>query len=234
MRILGVIPARGGSKGIPKKNIAELAGRPLISYTLSAAFGARSLDRVVVSTDDTNIALISRTQGAEVLMRPEALADDVSTTQSVLLHVVERLGAFGYRPDAVMTLQPTSPLRSSRHIDEASEMFIADPLADSLVSCIYVPHNHHPYSVMRKSKEGYLEAFLNAPQPTRRQDKETVFARNGAAIYITRTENLKDYIFGGRLVPYIMSSEESIDIDTQADLIKAEQFLRAGLGKNTT
>ena len=225
MKVIAVVPARGGSRGIPHKNIAPLAGQPLIAYTLAAAKAAQSLDRVVVSTDDADIAEVCRSLGAEVLMRPSELADDRATTHAVLLHVVEALAADGYHPDAVMTLQPTSPLRTARHIDEAAAMFAANPEADSLVSCVPVPHVYHPFSAMRLKKDGCLEPFVDAPQPTRRQDKEPAYARNGAAVYITRTERLADYIFGGRLIPYLMSAEDSIDIDCPDDLVVAERQL---------
>jgi CMP-N,N'-diacetyllegionaminic acid synthase len=226
MKILAVIPARGGSKGINRKNIVLLAGRPLISYTLSCAQSARSLDRVVVSTDDLEIANVCQYFGTEVIMRPASLADDRSTTHSVLLHVVEKYEREGYLPDAVMTLQPTSPLRTAKHIDDAAELFKADPLADSLVSCVEVPHIYNPYSVMRMNSDGYMEPFLRTPQPTRRQDKEVVFARNGAAIYITRRNKLSDFVFGGRLIPYMMDKKDSVDIDSVEDLIEAEQRIQ--------
>lgn len=223
--MLAVIPARGGSKGIPRKNIALLRGRPLIAYTIDASRAATSLERIVVSTDDAEIAAVSRSLGAEVVMRPAELASDESGTLSVLQHVVAELAGAGYRPDAVMTLQPTSPLRTSVHIDEAARAFANDPLADSLVSCIEVPHVFHPRSVMRRTAEGYLVPFLDLPQPGRRQDKEPVFARNGAAIYITRTERLGTFIFGGRLIPYMMPEAASTDIDCPADLAAVERLL---------
>ena len=225
MKILAVIPARGGSKGILRKNIAPLRGRPLIAYTIDAARAATSLERIVVSTDDVEIAAVSRSLGAEVVMRPAELARDETGTLSVLQHVVAEFAATGYRPDAVMTLQPTSPLRTSTHIDEAARAFANNPLADSLVSCVEVPHIFHPHSVMRRTAEGYLVPFLDLPQPVRRQDKEPVFARNGAAIYITSTERLGEFIFGGRLIPYMMPEAASIDIDIPADLAAAERLL---------
>ncbi|SBT09372.1 CMP-N-acetylneuraminic acid synthetase [Candidatus Propionivibrio aalborgensis] len=226
MRILAVIPARGGSKGIPRKNICPLAGRPLIAYSILAAHAAKCLDRTVVSSDDDEILAVSRALGAEVLMRPAALADDQADTREVLLHVVREMAKTSYVPDAVMTLQPTSPLRTAAHIDDAIALFEADATADSLVSCIPVPHIFNPYSVMRKTPEGYLESFLDASQPTRRQDKEPAYARNGAAIYITRTGRLPEFIYGGRIIPYLMDEESSIDIDTPADLAAAERRLR--------
>ena len=160
-------------------------------------------------------------------MRPASLAQDDTPTRDVLAHVVGELAAEGYAPDAVLTLQPTSPLRQSRHIDEAVALFTADPNADSLVSCIEVPHIFHPLSVMKKADDGYLKPYIDRPQPYRRQDKETVLARNGAAIYITRTARLADYVFGGRLLPYVMDAESSIDIDSADDLAVAERLLRA-------
>ncbi|RDV03141.1 cytidylyltransferase domain-containing protein [Undibacter mobilis] len=227
MRLLAIIPARGGSKGVPRKNIRPLAGRPLIAYSIDAARGARSVDRVVVSTDDAEIAEISRALGADVRMRPAVLAEDKTPTRDVLEHVVNELAAEGYRPDAVLTLQPTSPLRLSRHIDEAAAQFAADPQADSLVSCIDVPHVFHPRSVMRRDENDYMTPFLDAVQPTRRQDKEPVFARNGAAIYITRTDKLRDYVFGGKLLGFMMDAEASIDIDTLDDFDAAERILQS-------
>jgi CMP-N-acetylneuraminic acid synthetase len=231
MRFLAIIPARGGSKGIPGKNLKMVAGRSLIAWTIAAARGAGALDRVVVSTDDEAIAAVARAEGVEVVARPPELARDDTPTLPVLRHVVDRLAAEGYRPEAVMTLQPTSPLRTSRHIDEAAALFVSDPGADSLVSCVPVPHIFHPRSVMRLGTDGYLAPFLQGEQPTRRQDKESTLARNGAAIYITRTERLGDYVFGGRLLPYLMDAADSLDIDTPDDLVAADSALRARLAQ---
>jgi CMP-N,N'-diacetyllegionaminic acid synthase len=227
VRLIAIIPARGGSKGIARKNIRPLCGRPLIAYSIDAARQSRAIDRTVVSTDDAEIAEISRGLGAEVRIRPAALAADDTPTRAVLEHVVAELAVEASVYDAVVTLQPTSPLRTFRHIDEAAAMFAADPRADSLVSCIDVPHVFHPLSVMRRNQEGYLEPYFPAPQPYRRQDKPPAFARNGAAIYITRTSRLAEYVFGGRLVPYPMDAESSVDIDTLDDLRVAERILRS-------
>jgi len=225
VRILAVVPARGGSKGIPRKNLVYLAGKPLLAYTLEAAKLAHRLDRLVVSTDDHEIAKFSQRYGVETILRPSILADDYASTQSVLLHVIDKLCEQGYRPDAVMTLQPTSPLRTTAHINEAINLFLADPEADSLVSCIEVPHQYAPMSLMRKTSRGYLEPLWKGLPASRRQDKELLFARNGAAIYITKTERLPEYIYGGRLLPYQMKRSESIDIDSPDDLIEVERYL---------
>lgn len=222
MKILAVIPARGGSKGIHKKNITLLAGKPLIVYTLLAAKKSKSLDRVIVSTDDDEIIDICKKFNVEFLRRPNNLSGDLSMTKDVLLHVVNQLSLIGYIPDAVMTLQPTSPLRTEKHIDESILLFSQDSSADSLVSCVTVPHIYHPCSVMKKNIDGYLEGFTDSSQISRRQDKSEVYARNGAAIYITRTEKLTQFIYGGRLVPYMMDSKFSVDIDNLSDLAEAE------------
>jgi CMP-N,N'-diacetyllegionaminic acid synthase len=226
VRLIAVIPARGGSKGIPRKNIRQLCGRPLIAYSIEAARQSRAVDRTVVSTDDGEIAEVSRNLGAEVRMRPAALSQDDTPTRAVLEHVIAELAAERCVADAVLTLQPTSPLRTAQHIDEAAALFAADEDADSLVSCVDVPHIFHPLSVMRRTPEGYLEPFFPMPQPHRRQDKQLVFARNGAAIYITRIARISEYVFGGRLIPYLMDAESSIDIDTLEDLRVAEQLLQ--------
>jgi len=156
-------------------------------------------------------------------MRPAHLSQDKSSTHSVLLHVVEELSKTQYNPKVIMTLQPTSPFRTEKHIDEAAALFYSDPSADSLVSCVQLPHQFHPRSVMVQNLNGYLEPFFKGSQPTRRQDKNTIYARNGAAIYITRAASLSSYIFGGRCLPYIMDMNDSIDIDQLSDLLEAEQ-----------
>lgn len=227
MRLLAVIPARGGSKGLPRKNIRKLAGLPLIVYSIRAGQAASSVDRLVVSTEDAEIAAVARDNGAEVIERPAELARDDTPTRPVIQHAVDTLARDGYTPDAVLTLQPTSPLRTARHIDEAAALFAADSSADSLVSCVRVPHIFHPHSVMRLSKDNALEPYLDGPAITRRQDKGTVYARNGAAIYITRADRIKDFVFGGRLLPYEMPFEDSIDIDDEDDWRRAEARLNA-------
>ena len=225
MRFLSIIPARGGSKAVPKKNVRILAGKPLIAHTIITSLAAPGIDRTIVSTEDSEIAEISRYFGAEVIDRPPELAGDTAPTRPVLEHVVQTLAQQDYVPDAIVTLQPTSPLRRIEHIEEALTLFRADPRADSLVSSVTVPHIYHPCSVMRLREDGYMAPFLNTPQPTRRQEKEPVFARNGAAIYITRASKLQSFIFGGRLIGYLMDSKASLDIDSEEDFALAVRYL---------
>jgi CMP-N-acetylneuraminic acid synthetase len=222
MRFLGVIPARGGSKGVPGKNIRMLAGKPLIAWTIEAARQSGAIHRLVVSTEDEQIAAVARDFGTEVRIRPAALAADDTPTRPVLEHVVKELEGEGASFDAVVTLQPTSPLRRPRHVNEACALFATDPGADSLVSCIAVPHIFNPVSVMKKNAQGYLENFLGGDTITRRQDKPQALARNGAAVYVTRRSRIGEYVFGGKLLCYLMDEKYSLDIDTLDDFAAAE------------
>lgn len=209
MKILGIIPARGGSKGIPKKNIKLLNGKPLITYTIEAALSSK-LDRVIVSTDCEEIASISKEYGAKVMMRPSHLAEDNTPTLPALQDIVEKLNE---KYDAIMTLQSTSPLRTIEDINNSIKLFKSDKDADSLVSVVEVPHSFIPEKLM--SYDGkYLTGSIEAK---RRQDVSTMYARNGAAIYITKTEKLSEYIFGGKILPYFMSKVNSFDIDDMED-----------------
>lgn len=216
--IIGVIPARSGSKGIPKKNIRLLKGKPLIAYTIEAALLSR-LDRVIVSTDCKEIADISKTYGAEVFIRPSNLALDTTPTLPVIKDLVEKLDK---NYEAVMTLQPTSPLRTWQHINAAIDMFIKDKEADSLVSVVEVPHNFMPEKLMTFNGK-YLSGTTAIK---RRQEIQAIYARNGAAIYITRTKKLNDYIFGGKILPFFMDKLSSFDLDDEEDWSIIEKLFR--------
>lgn len=216
MKILGIIPARGGSKGIPKKNIKRLHGEPLISYSIKTALASK-LDRVIVSTDCKEIATISRDYGSEVIMRPPSLSADKTSTLPVIQDVVAKLDE---KFDAVMTLQPTSPFRSINDINKCIEIFCSDKEADSLVSIVEVPHNFMPEKLMTLNGK-YL---TGNNQILQRQDISTKYARNGSAIIITKTEKLSEFIFGGNTLPYVMSKLTSIDIDDMDDWEMAEKL----------
>ena len=214
MKILGIIPARGGSKGITKKNIKLLNGKHLIAYTIEAAL-ASNLERVIVSTECSEIANISLSYGAEIIMRPMHLAEDESPTLPVLQDVVSKLNE---KYDAVMTLQPTSPFRTIDDINNSIELFENDKEADCLVSVVNVPHNYSPEKLMDYDGK-YLHGNCNV---NRRQDVQTLYARNGAAISITKTKRLGEYIFVGNILPYFMNKLNSIDIDDMEDWNIAE------------
>ena len=209
MKILGIIPARSGSKGIPKKNIKLLNGKPLIAYTIEAGLKS-NLNKVVVSTDCNEIADISKDYGCEVLMRPVNLARDETPTLPVLIDVVSKLEETF---SGIMTLQPTSPLRNEHHINEAIDLFKSDNDADSLVSVVQVNHGFMPNKLMAFDGK-YLSGNITV---NRRQDSPLMYARNGAAIYITKTEKLNEFIFGGNILPYFMSKIDSFDLDDMDD-----------------
>ena len=221
MKILGIIPARGGSKGIPKKNIKLLNNKPLIAYTIEPAL-ISNLDEVIVSTDCDEIAEVSKRYKCKVIKRPSVLAEDTSPTLPTILHVLQIVDK---KYDAVMILQPTSPLREVEDINNSIDIFNNNPLADSLVSVVDVPHNFVPEKLM-KLKDGYLEHYIDNTTIKRRQEVDKYYARNGAAIYITKVDKLEEYIVGGKILPYFMGKLKSIDIDDIDDWNLVEKLLR--------
>lgn len=224
MNIIGLIPARGGSKGIPRKNIVPLAGRPLMAWTIAAALAARGLGRVIVSTDDEEIAKVARAEGAEApFLRPAALASDAAGALPVIRHAIEWLSATGYEADAVVYLQPTSPFRGPAPIERAIAL-IEEGDADTVVSVVRVPHAMTPDSLMRR-KGDYLE-FVAPPEARsfRRQDKSAFYARNGPAVLAVTRETVmsRNELYGERIKAIEMDSLESHDIDEPIDLVVAE------------
>lgn len=227
MDTIAVIPARAGSKRIKNKNLIDFCGKPLIHWTIKAAIDSNVCDKIVVSTDSLEIAKIAEEAGADVpFLRPKELAADDSTTLSVIHHAVrfverETLTVF----DNVLLLQPTSPLRSGSHIKKAIALFNSNLDADSLVSCVKINHSFHPDQLMSLSDRGFLEHWngSGANFSNLNQGKnETIFARNGAAIYITRRNKIAEYIVGGRVLLFKMSPMHSIDIDEAEDLEMAK------------
>ena len=228
MKILGLITARGGSKTIPGKNIKMLAGRPMIAWTIEAARGASSLDRVVVSTDDEAITQVCRRWGADVpFLRPAELAGDASPHVDVLLHALAWLAEHqDYRPDYLLLLQPTSPLRTSLDIDRAAAQAQALD-ADAVIGVTEAPS--HPYLVKRMDEAGRLCEFVPTPNGyLRRQDLPSAWAVNGA-IYLVKTEILleKKTWYTDRTFAYVMPEERSLDVDTPFDFHLAELVLEA-------
>ena len=222
--VVAVIPARGGSKGIPRKNLYSLGGRPLIAYSIEAGLGAQSVDRVIVSTDDSEIAAVSREWGAEVpFLRPAELALDETPTLPVIQHSVQILMEEDYIPSYVVILQPTSPLRSATQIDEGVQI-LSETGADSVVSvCI---SEHSPYW-MRTIEEGRVYPFLaEGLTYLRRQDLPIVYRLNGA-LWVTRREVLMegDSVYGEDVRPLVMPVDDSVDIDTPTDVALAELIL---------
>lgn len=224
MQALGVVPARGGSKGIPRKNLVMVGGRPLLAYTAAAARASR-LARVVLSTDDETIADAGRALGLEVpFMRPAALAADDAPMIPVLRHAVTEMAARGFAADVVVLLQPTSPLRRAEHIDGALDL-LEQTGADTVVSVVEVPHQFSPASVMRLA-DGRLRPLAEGPVVTRRQDKPRVYARNGPAVLATRVAMLeRESLYDGDCRPLVMGAEDSLDVDGPWDLELLEFIL---------
>lgn len=231
MKVLAVIPARGGSKGIPRKNIAPLGGKPLIAWTVSAAREAKGVTRVVVSTDDTEIANCARSAGAEVpFLRPANLAGDTVLALPVIAHALTELKNLeDWQPDVVVYLQPTSPFRRATDIDAALNLLRADPTADTVVSVVAVPHNLRPASLMKQLPDGSVEFTMPAEQRIfRRQEKgsSVLVARNGPALLVLRREVIeRGRLYGERILSLQMDYLRSLDIDEPLDLVIAEKLL---------
>ena len=226
MNILGLIPARGGSRSIPRKNAIPLGGRPLLAYTCDAALQSKRLTRTVLSTDDEEIARVGTACGVEVpFRRPADLARDETPMIEVVRHAVGWLADHeGYRADLVAVLQPTSPLRRAEHIDAAVDL-VLETGADTVVSVVEVPHQFNPVSLMRL-EEGRLIPFLDQPMILRRQDKPPVYARNGPAVLVVRREVIaQGRLYGDTVRPLEMSHADSVDIDDADDLALAEFYL---------
>lgn len=222
-----MIPARGGSKGIPRKNLALLGGRPLIAHTADAARGSRRLTRVIVTTDDTEIAAASRSLGLDVpFLRPAGLAGDDTPMLDVLVDLLATLDQREtYRPDILVLLQPTSPFRRAEHIDGAVDLLTATG-ADSVVTVIDVPHQFTPASLMLLDGDR-LTPWIDGGS-LRRQDKPRLFARNGPAVVASRPGVLSGRtLYGPDTRGFVMSREDSLDIDDRFDLEMAELLMAA-------
>ncbi len=228
MDILGVIPARGGSKGIPYKNIALLGGQPLLAYTCTAALASRCLTRVILNTDDASVAEVGQRYGVEVpFLRPIELAGDDIPMLDVLQHGLNLLQEKeNYRPEVVVLLQPTSPLRRAEHIDEAVDILLKTG-ADSVVSVVEVPHQFSPASLMQLEGDR-LMPYVQGPPLLRRQDKPRFYARNGPAVLAVQRKVLlkQNSLYGNDCRPLFMNAEESVDIDRPFDLDFVEFLLK--------
>jgi CMP-N-acetylneuraminic acid synthetase len=218
-KISALIPARGGSKRIPRKNIKLLKGKPLIVYTIYAALKSRYIDAVYVSTEDSEIKKISLSAGAKVLDRPSKLATDTAKSIDVTKHFVNEID-----PEVIVLLQPTSPLRNASHIDKAIEIFM-DSGADTVFS---VCRRHIGPQWILEKEDGKLKfKFKNELNVTRTQDEKETYEFNGAIyIYDKKTVLESDkFVMGKKIYPYIMGKAESIDIDEPEDWELAERLL---------
>jgi CMP-N,N'-diacetyllegionaminic acid synthase len=234
MKVLGVVTARGGSKGLPGKNLKLLAGKPLIAHTIAAATASHAFDRLILSTDDEAIAEAGRALGCEVpFLRPAALAQDDTPHLPVIQHAVRWLADHdGYHPDAVMILQPTSPLRTAGDI-RASIDLLAASAADSVLSVSELPAHAHPLRALRVDDSGAAVLFVTGEgvrhRINRRQDLPAAWVMNGA-IYICRTRVLfadPPSLYGDRVVVHRMPATRGLSIDDAHDWAEAERALAA-------
>jgi len=225
-RCLGVIPAREGSKRIPGKNIKELCGKPLIQWSIDSGNKSKYIDRLIVSTDSHKIAKISKFCGADVpFIRPANLAKDSSGSFEVLEHAYKFLHDQGDYYDYIIMLQPTSPLRTDRHIDEAIEL-LDEKHADGVISLSEITHPIEWCGVLPETME--MDKFIdNIIINSRSQQFEKRFCLNGA-IYLTsiqRMQSERSHIYGNKMYAYIMEPYDSVDIDNPIDMEIAEFLL---------
>lgn len=219
-KTLGIITARGGSKGVPKKNIKLLNGKPLIVYSILQAQKSKYIDKLLVSTDDKEITKISKKYGAEVQMRPNELAQDKTPHLPVLQYIVKQLEEEeNYKADIIVLLQPTSPFRANGEIDRAIKKFMDNPKADSLMSVSGVPGHYNPLWV-KKIKNNRLFPLKDIP---RRQDLPKFYWKSGQ-IYIMKYDTLmkKNSLFGDFCMPHIAEIKEFVNIDSKIDFALAE------------
>lgn len=218
---LAVIPARGGSKGIVKKNIKHLGGRPLIIYTIQQALEASSIDMVVVSTDCQEIATVCKQFSAvEVIMRPIELASDTAKTELALIHACDYLEfERGIKVDVVVTLEPTSPFRTSNSIDECMAVY-SRGTGDSVVTVV-------PFTdVLGRIVEDRF-VHLIPDQPRRRQEREVLY-KESSTIYCTSASALRKYnsVLGGTSIPVVIPFDEAFDINVPLDFVLAEALVK--------
>lgn len=232
MKVLGIITARGGSKGVPGKNLKLLAGKPMLAYTIEAAQTCAALDRVILSTEDAAIAEMGRSLGCEVpFIRPAELSRDDTLHLPVIQHAAAWMRDHAnYAPDAVMVLQPTSPLRTAGDIDAAIALLESSG-ADSVLSVSEVPAHAHPMRALRLDADDRAVLFATGrpvrERINRRQDLPEAWVMNGA-IYACRIEALfaaEPSLYGDQVVAYRMPANRSISIDDMDDWAAAERAL---------
>jgi CMP-N,N'-diacetyllegionaminic acid synthase len=218
---LAIIPARGGSKRLPRKNILDLHGKPLISHSIEAGLNSKYIDKVVVSSDDDEILNISEEFGTEIIKRPDELASDTATTFDAIKHTIENMKKYDY----IILLQPTTPLRNEKHIDEAIEI-LESKNADAVISVCEMDHSPLWSNTLDESlsMEGFLkDEVLNK----RSQDLKKYYRLNGA-IYICKTAKLleeKSFFIKKNIFAYKMDRKASIDIDEDIDFKIAEVLM---------
>lgn len=234
MKALGLIPARGGSKGIQGKNVKPLLGRSLIERAFLSARESGVLDRIILSTDDRDIAAEARRVGLDVpFIRPAEFAGDTSPMIDVAIHAMNELERGGYSPDVLVLLQPTSPLRTAEHIRYSLALLDG---YDSVCTVVPVPKDLCPHYLMKIGNTGFLEFFMpDGPLFTRRQDVPQAYRRDGT-LFVTLVPVILEQrsFYGARCMPYILDPQESMNIDTPQEWAEAESRLSRKETEGTT
>ena len=217
---LAIIPARGGSKRLPRKNVLDLCGKPLIAWSIEAGLNSKYVDKVVVTSDDDEIMDISKKFGAETIKRPDEFASDTATTFDAIKHTIDNLEKYDY----IVLLQPTSQLRNEKHIDESIEL-LEEKNADAVVSVSEMDHSPLWSNIL--PQDGNMNSFLKDEVLNKRsQDLEKYYRLNGA-IYICKTEKLleeKSFFLKDNIFAYVMDRQSSIDIDEEIDFLVVENL----------
>lgn len=228
MRIFGLIPARGGSKGIPGKNLRTLGGKSPVQRAWEVAVASGVVERVILSTDSEEIAEHGRSLGIDVpFIRPAEISQDNTPMIAVLKHLLEHLRASGSVPDAIVLLQPTAPLRRPEHLQEAARL-LQDGM-DSVVSVSEVPLHFSPHFLMKITADGRLNYFMpDGSKVKRRQDAPRAYSRNGS-VYLFRVSSFEKYqdIYGEKCIPLLIPPDETINLDTMEDWERAERYFAA-------
>lgn len=223
MKMLYLIPARGGSKGIPHKNIRDFCGKPLVCYSIDAARELAADADICVSTDDPAIIDVAERAGLEVpFVRPKEFATDTASSEDVMRHAVDFYKKRGIRYEAVVLLQPTSPLRTARHIKEAIDVY-----SKELDMVVGVTRTQDAVTLMREEEDGNLVHVFDRTQGVRRQDATEMYKINGA-VYVINSRSLEQKGMAGfeRIRKYVMPEASSVDIDTELDWMVAEEIYR--------
>lgn len=224
--IIGIVPARGGSRGIPNKNLRALGGKPLIDHIISAALATKMLDKVYISTDSDEIAERGRILGAETIVHPHELSTDTAMTFGVIKNAVAHFKRDGLVPTIIVTMRATSPLCLPTDIDAAIRLLLGQPDADAVIAVTQSPI--HPYRILRINEAGELVYFGSTTEtlyPQQRQSFENVYIRTGA-VYASRIATIEaGGLWGEKNLPYIMPAERSVNINTEIDFILAEALL---------
>jgi CMP-N,N'-diacetyllegionaminic acid synthase len=230
MRVIGLIPARGGSEGIPRKNVRSLGGQPLIHHTITHARASERLARIVVTTDDAEIADVARSAGAEVpFLRPRELAANDTSMVAVVRHAIHVLEGAGDQVDAICLLQPTTPFREAGLIDRCIDLFLT-AAADAVVTVRSIPTEHHPWWAYVPAENGTIRLACGADAPiARRQDLCPAYHRDGA-VYVTARNRVVDHgsLYGPRILAVPRDGERHVNLDTMSDWSRALEMVETG------